>query len=893
MGTSSTCMSGSSTTSNSSSCSEDDGNNTTSMADNDDDDDDDDDDGDDDDDEDDDDDDDDDNEIVNDDDDDDDDEIDDENDRPRRNRQKNIELPTLCVILTGQFTNRQFALTQKRTKISLGKIKKALKWLRKFNIMYEDIEIDDDDVIVPYVIDCHKIENSSGSNVETVFEINAIFPNSTDILPINGGYKTTEEFKRITLDKMMMEKSQREEVLLARSSSTILRDYVDNNLMKTFPLQFPYGCGNLNLDGENRTGTSYLQYLLSLSHPNFHTPEFAVILHNIWERRRMVTSSFLKVTDNQKSSIGQVGNDDIHNAIERFLSNRKGSEPADLFLKKLSAVTGSMATSVQASNRARQDMFSMMTKYGLPAVLFTITPDDLYNFRIKIMSTRSDNGCPEPPLPESNEEVLKEFVLNSANTRVAFPSLCAFDFENVIAITIEHFLGWDEKKRRNIHNKGLFGNLDCFAYAVEEQGRKTLHAHFLLWINNWDKILDGLGDPSKRENVAKVLKEYTSSIMTSRLHSNRQLNCRCGNSLYNSIKCSTQDLRNLRTQECQTSIGGRNIVKCLNCDVGYTSDGLARLAVDEQLMLSRIQNDDEQDDLFDSEELWFKNSVKSKRQVMMELKVIHEVLKQQKEHYIPDQLSDRYKNTDFIITALKNLHSSEHSRNCFKKDYECRMQLPKNECFLDKIVFEEEPKAWYTWKGIKKERQLFVYESRRVHEDCFVNTSNESASSAFGCNTNIIAAVDGGSVMYITMYLSKDTQKEDRKLYGDAARIMVKKLNEKALEIALNDNLDRDEQDHTLAGLRALIGASFIATGSHICSATMASYLTRNHSRFQFSHGFSSAYISDFHKKEVEDFTVDSNEKGVPFVKSQVLNYLLRPTALSDFLLPFFFLQYI
>ena len=91
--------------------------------------------------------------------------------------------------------------------------------------------------------------------------------------------------------------SQRDGVLRAISSSTVLCDYVDTNLMKSFPLQFPYECGNLNLDidGETRTGTTYLQYLLSLSHPNFHTPEFAVILHNMWEQRRMVTSSFLKV----------------------------------------------------------------------------------------------------------------------------------------------------------------------------------------------------------------------------------------------------------------------------------------------------------------------------------------------------------------------------------------------------------------------------------------------------------------------------------------------------------------------------------------------------------------------------------------------------------------------
>ena len=80
-----------------------------------------------------------------------------------------------------------------------------------------------------------------------------------------------------------------------------------------------------------------------------------------------------------------------------------------------------------------------------------------------------------------------------------------------------------------------------------------------------------------------------------------------------------------------------------------------------------------------------------------------------------------------------------------------------------KIVFEQRTTSWYTWMGEKKDINLFIYKSLRKHEDGFVNIHNEVASMLFGCNTNIVNAVDGGSVMYVTAYISKNTQHDDKK----------------------------------------------------------------------------------------------------------------------------------
>ena len=90
-------------------------------------------------------------------------------------------------------------------------------------------------------------------------------------------------------------------------------------------------------------------------------------------------------------------------------------------------------------------------------------------------------------------------------------------------------------------------------------------------------------------------------------------------------------------------------------------------------------------------------------------------------------------------------------------------------------------------------------------------------------------------------------------------------------------------EDPIVSGLKALIGASFIATSSRITSSTMASYLTRNHSRFQFSHNFGNLPLFEFCNNETgNECVLDSTEDGLPFFKSNMLNYICRPIKMEN-----------
>jgi len=105
-----------------------------------------------------------------------------------------------------------------------------------------------------------------------------VFPDATEPSNHNGGTQNQEEFRDMTLDRLM-EHCPMEATLIARSSHTHLQDYEDANLQKAYPLQFPYGFGTcevnqLNVRKESKVRTprhdEYYRWLLRLSLPNVH-----------------------------------------------------------------------------------------------------------------------------------------------------------------------------------------------------------------------------------------------------------------------------------------------------------------------------------------------------------------------------------------------------------------------------------------------------------------------------------------------------------------------------------------------------------------------------------------------------------------------------------------------
>ena len=215
------------------------------------------------------------------------------------------------------------------------------------------------------------------------------------------------------------------------------------------------------------------------------------------------------------------------------------------------------------------------------------------------------------------------------------------------------------------------------------------------------------------------------------------------------------------------------------------------------------------------------------------------------------------------------------------------MKVPSKAAIDTKIIWDNKETEWYSWKGQKFTTYLFHVDHKRQHIDCFVNINNVIASELFHCNTNVVAAVDGGSIMYVTCYVSKNTNKEDCAGYMKAAKIIVRNIRkrmeeEKSLSSSNStsnhegiDQINVDEETkRSRDGLKILMGSVLANTNAHVVSAPMATWLVRNDSRFGFMNEFQYVLVKTFADGNFNDTILASNYKGSVFVKSQVANYI-------------------
>ena len=121
-----------------------------------------------------------------------------------------------------------------------------------------------------------------------------------------------------------------------------------------------------------------------------------------------------------------------------------------------------------------------------------------------------------PSLDSSEEQCIADFNLRK-KTRLDFPGACSLNFQSVIQIVLEVLLGWDPSRRKGSED-GIFGELDAWGMTVEEQARKTLHAHWLLWSKKLAKMREDLfkkdgtvNDTAKEAFCAQVDKVMSAS----------------------------------------------------------------------------------------------------------------------------------------------------------------------------------------------------------------------------------------------------------------------------------------------------------------------------------------------------------------------------------------------
>ena len=192
---------------------------------------------------------------------------------------------------------------------------------------------------------------------------------------------------------------------------------------------------------------------------------------------------------------------------------------------------------------------------------------------------------------------------------------------------------------------------------------------------------------------------------------------------------------------------------------------------------------------------------------------------------------------------------------------------------------------FYKWHGTMEGRRFFHVIPKRSEYDVFVNTYvNAVSESMIGGNSNARIVSPGPIGMYTIKYPTKNTQDQNAEPY----EMVIQSLT--AAQSKVED--DRTSRSQSLS---LLIRAGFAANKTNIIGASQASFLTRNHSRFIFSHDFAYVPVTDL-VKLITNQTITRTQlrshKGKPYADILALHYLCRPQSLYDLCPKDFYEQY-
>lgn len=198
---------------------------------------------------------------------------------------------------------------------------------------------------------------------------------------------------------------------------------------------------------------------------------------------------------------------------EREVRLRRGEGPPEFpenvgsatwFFKSIQSFCAELPHTNAAAIKGSQLLSSYAQRFGRGAVFLTFAPD--YNCSTLVIKIGTYNGQCDP----NNLGVSTHHQMPIASTK---PGASALSFKWILKAVIRHVFGWDTAKKEPLPGGGLFGIVKAFVGAVEEQMRKALHFHVILWVEGWNEALKDALERDSASNLIRIA-EYIKSIVT-------------------------------------------------------------------------------------------------------------------------------------------------------------------------------------------------------------------------------------------------------------------------------------------------------------------------------------------------------------------------------------------
>ena len=154
------------------------------------------------------------------------------------------------------------------------------------------------------------------------------------------------------------------------------------------------------------------------------------------------------------------------------------SRRADAFLKSVEISSVNVWGSNQEREKCRREAFSMVLKFGQPALFTTLTPNTdngltiAYYAGITGLKSLFDLEFKDMPCREHVEKVAMKDYCASARL-----------YDIIINTFLTTAIGWDPKSNSPLKEGGLFGHVKAYYGMTETQGSATLHCHLLIWLH--------------------------------------------------------------------------------------------------------------------------------------------------------------------------------------------------------------------------------------------------------------------------------------------------------------------------------------------------------------------------------------------------------------------------
>jgi hypothetical protein len=152
----------------------------------------------------------------------------------------------------------------------------------------------------------------------------------------------------------------------------------------------------------------------------------------------------------------------------------------------------------------RRKIKSLIIRYGIPAIWFTLNPNDITNpIKIKLAAYRNHETGEAEEFLRSLDQVYKRVRL-----AISDPLSSAIFFHREISMFFKHYV--------RIGEDSIFGRVSQYYGVVETNERGALHLHGLLWLQG-NINLSSLMSDVRRENQAayrdRVI-EYIDTVFT-------------------------------------------------------------------------------------------------------------------------------------------------------------------------------------------------------------------------------------------------------------------------------------------------------------------------------------------------------------------------------------------